>query len=289
MKSSVAWEMVATPQVPEDSAWEFFHENSKLTHYDRVMTESTANAYLTQVPESLIFEGFREVKLPEGVLPPVPLWEAIARETVTLEMEPCSLSLDTAAALLRCAYGVPGSAPETESARRRRSVHSAGGLFPLELFIHSVRVDGLGAGLYHYYPPAHCLRALRKGDQSQKLAAGFATGLLDGRWVQAAALTVFIAAMPERSVFRYGDRGYRFALLEAGAVVQNLNLAAAALGVHCANAGEFFDSEVDDVLDFDGLSISTLYAVGIGKTSRSVNDGNGHPSEMKPSTDSQRR
>jgi SagB-type dehydrogenase family enzyme len=97
--------------------------------------------------------------------------------------------------------------------------------------------------------------------------------------------------MPERSVFRYGDRGYRFALLEAGAVVQNLNLAAAALGLHCTNAGEFFDSEVDDVLDFDGLSISTLYAVGIGKTSQSVNDGagNGHPSEMKPSNESQRR
>jgi SagB-type dehydrogenase family enzyme len=275
--NSLAWEMVTMPQMAEDSAWELFHENSKITRFDRVMTESVANACMAQMPESLIFEGFPEVKLPEVALPAISLWEAMSRETVTVELEPCLLNLNTVAALLRCAYGVAES--DAESVRRRRSVHSAGGLFPLELFIHSVRVDGLGPGLYHYYPPANCLRALRKGDQSQKLAAGF----LDARCVQASAITVFIAAMPERSVFRFGDRGYRFALLEAGAVVQNLNLAAAALDLHCANAGEFFDSEIDDVLDFDGLSISTLYAVGIGKTSRSANEGagNGHPSEMK--------
>jgi SagB-type dehydrogenase family enzyme len=217
---------------------------------------------MEQMPESLVFEGYAEVKLPEATLPPVLLRDAMARGTVTNELEPRALTLDTAAALLRHAYGVSGSDDAPESSRRRRSVCS-GSLLPLELFVHSVRVAGLGPGLYHYYPPGNCLRLLRKGDNSQKLAAGF----IDARCVQSAALTVFVAAMPERLVFRYGERGYRFVLFEAGAVVRNLNLAAAALDLHCVNAGEFFDSEVDDFLDLDGLSISTMYVVGIGKAS----------------------
>jgi SagB-type dehydrogenase family enzyme len=274
--SSVAWDLLATPQTAEDSAWELFHENSRLTPFDRAMPDSTALACMAQMPESLIFEGYPEVTLPEPALPKVPLWDALARETVTAELEASSLSLDAVAALLFCAYGVVGGdVPEHE--RRRRSVHSAGSLFPLELFVHSARVAGLGPGIYHYYPPGNSLRLLRKGDHSQKLAAGFR----DARSVQAAGLTIFIAAIPERSVFRYGDRGYRFTLLEAGAIVQNLNLAAAALDLHCANAEEFLDREIDDVLDFDGLSISTLYAVGIGKSSRTANS-----SGMKPSDES---
>jgi SagB-type dehydrogenase family enzyme len=140
-------------------------------------------------------------------------------------------------------------------------VHSAGSLFPLELFLHASRVAGLNSGVYHFNPPGDNLRFLRGGDQSQKLAPA----LMDGRLAQTAALIVFIAAMPERCVFRYGDRGYRFALLEAGAVVQNLNLIAGALGLACVNIGEYFDRQIDNILNLDGLTISILYMVAIGK------------------------
>jgi SagB-type dehydrogenase family enzyme len=254
--STHAWDLLATPQEAEDSTWELFHENSKITPHDRLMPEAVANAYLAQMPESLIFEGYPEVQLPEAAAPPILLRDAIARRTVTHDFEPCFITMDAAAALLKNAYGPL----DGDDARRPRAVYSEGSLFPLELFVHSVRVAGLAPGLYHYYPPGNSLRLLSKGDHSPKLAAGF----LDARSAQA-ALTVLVAVMPERSVFRYGDRGYRFALLEAGAVVQNLALTAAALDLACANAGEFFDSAIDDVLDLDGLSISTLYVVGIGK------------------------
>jgi SagB-type dehydrogenase family enzyme len=229
------------------------------------MSEAVASAYLTQIPESLVFEGYPEVKLPEDCgLPPIFLSEAMERDNVTSELKPSFLSLETVTALLRYGYGVaPDNREAPKSGRRRRSVYSAGSLFPLELFAHIVRVAGLEPGLYHYYSPGNSLRLLRKGNHSQKIARAF----VDPRCVQAAALTVFIAAVPERSVFRYGDRGYRFTLVEAGAVVQNLNLAAASLDLRCANVGDFFDNEIDDALDFDGLSISTLYSVAIGRAS----------------------
>jgi len=233
------------------------------------MSDAVAESYARQMPESLVFDAYPEVKLPETPLfVGTPLTDAIANRApdagMAPGMAPGSIPLGTAAALLRHAYGIAGAGPDA-TPRRRRTVHSEGSLFPLEIFVYSSRVAGLATGIYHFDPPADRLRFLRSGDQSQKLAPG----LLDGRVAQNATLMVFIAAMPERSVVRYGDRGYRFALMEAGAVVQNLNLTAGALGLACQNVGEFFDRRIDEVLSLDGLTISTLYVVAIGKPAES--------------------
>lgn len=78
-------------------------------------------------------------------------------------------------------------------------------------------------------------------------------------------MIVFITAIFERSVFKYGDRGYRFIFLEAGHVAQNMNLVCAALGLGCVNIGGFFDREIDDLLDLDGITHSTLYMLALGR------------------------
>jgi SagB-type dehydrogenase family enzyme len=70
--------------------------------------------------------------------------------------------------------------------------------------------------------------------------------------------------MFERSTFKYGERGYRFVLLEAGHVAQNLSLTACALGMGCVNIGGFFDRKVDELLELDGLHQSTIYMAGVG-------------------------
>jgi SagB-type dehydrogenase family enzyme len=261
--STRTWDLLATPLEAEDSPWELFHENSKNTPYDRTMPESTAQAYMAQMTESLVFEGFSEVKLPDVALPPTSLLEAMAGIAAGGDLEPGPITLDAASALLKYGCGALNRDANGGPLRKPRSVHSEGLLFAVELYLQIVRVPGLKPGLYHYYPPSHSLHLVRTGDLSQKLAAG----LPQASWLQDAAMTVFVTAMPERSVLRYGDRGYRYVLLECGGVVQNLNLAAAALDLKCANTGEFCDGEIDDVLDFDGLSISTFYVVGIGKAS----------------------
>ena len=55
-----------------------------------------------------------------------------------------------------------------------------------------------------------------------------------------ATILIFITALFERSTFKYQDRGYRYTLLEAGHVAQNLNLVANALGYGAVNIGGFF-------------------------------------------------
>ena len=92
-------------------------------------------------------------------------------------------------------------------------------------------------------------------------------------------MIVFITAVFERSVFKYGDRGYRFVLLEAGHVAQNINLAVTALGLGCVNIGGFFDRDIDEFLGIDGLTHSSVYLMAIGKamaaSSETVNGPSG--------------
>lgn len=259
--NSNAWELITTPRIKDDLSWELFHENSKATQHEPFLSDAAADFYARQMPESLTFTSCQEVKLPDRpVWLETPFSHAIMGRPIGTDLEPCSLPLETVAALLGHAYGTTGAEPP-ETYRKRRTVHSSGSLFPLEILMYSARVPGLMPGIYHFDPAGNKLHFLRGGDQSQKLAPA----LMNGRVAQNATLMFFITAVPERSVVRYGDRGYRFTLLEAGAVMQNLNLAAGALGLACVNVGEFFDRQVDEVLDLDGLTISTLYVVAVGK------------------------
>lgn len=135
-------------------------------------------------------------------------------------------------------------------------------MYPLEIFFFSSRVKGLNAGLYHYNPPKKNLRFLGQEENS----AWLANALVQSNLSQEASIFFFITAMFERTVLKYGDRGYRFVLLEAGHVAQNINLVASGLGLGCVNIGGFFDRQVDQLLGLDGLTHSTIYVIGIGKS-----------------------
>ncbi|HSP73132.1 MAG TPA: SagB/ThcOx family dehydrogenase, partial [Gaiellaceae bacterium] len=122
--------------------------------------------------------------------------------------------------LLDSAYGV-----RTTAAGARRTVPSGGALYPLELYAVCASVEGAPRGLLHYDPFAHRLEQLTTGDALADLAAA----LVDPAPLEQAALALVVTAVLWRTRFKYGARGYRFALVEAGHVAQNVLLAAAAL------------------------------------------------------------
>ncbi len=81
------------------------------------------------------------------------------------------------------------------------------------------------------------------------------------------AAFVAVTAVFWRSRFKYGQRGYRFALLEAGHAVQNLLLVATGLGLTALPLGGYYDGAVDHLLGVDGVDESTVYLVAIGRRS----------------------
>jgi SagB-type dehydrogenase family enzyme len=134
-------------------------------------------------------------------------------------------------------------------------VPSGGGLYPLELYV-ALR----GKGIHRYDPELHLLEQHDPGDPWPALVlTSPAPELLDG-----ASAAIFVLGVFGRTRFKYGQRGYRFALLEAGHVVQNVVLAAAALDVAALPFGGYYDARVDDLVGADGVEESVVYAVVLG-------------------------
>lgn len=169
------------------------------------------------------------------------------------------LSLAELAALLHHGYGVER---HSGPAMQDRPAPSGGGLYPLELSLLVRAVAGLEPGVYHYVPAANGLERLREGALPPELL----TYLFMGQpWVADAAAVLVISLAGGRSLTKYGDRGYRYALLEAGHVMQNLNLVAVALGLGSVNLGGFFDDELGGLLRLDSEREICLYGCALGR------------------------
>jgi SagB-type dehydrogenase family enzyme len=90
---------------------------------------------------------------------------------------------------------------------------------------------------------------------------------LDQAWAAEASVVLVLSAVCARSTAKYGDRGYRYLLLEAGHVAQNVVLAATGLGLGVVNLGGFLDDELSGLLKLDPESETVLYGAAVGQPS----------------------
>jgi SagB-type dehydrogenase family enzyme len=248
--------------VPLDDPAEVFHEASRL--YPRV-ADPRAQVRLLEASAELRASSRRATQR-RSHLPPVPLppgsplscalGDALLRRRTRRDWGDGDLELPDLAALLRAGYGVTGSAADHEL----RSVPSGGALYPLDLYVVALRVVGIQPALYHFDPLRDVLTRLREVPSSVEIAALSPCPEL---LLPSAALLVVTASF-YRSRFKYGQRGYRFALFEAGHVVQNIVLAAAALDLPALPFGGFYDRRVDALLDADGLEEASTYMLVLG-------------------------
>ncbi|MFH1144921.1 MAG: SagB/ThcOx family dehydrogenase, partial [Candidatus Eisenbacteria bacterium] len=127
------------------------------------------------------------------------------------------------------------TAPELFS---HRTIPSAGALFPLEVYLLPAR------GVAHYAPQLHALEWLQDADRREDLAQA----ALGQGWVKAAPAVFVIAAEPGRTTGKYGERGERYVIMEAGFAAQNLLLQAVDRGLGGVPVGAFQDEAVAGVL-----------------------------------------
>jgi len=67
-----------------------------------------------------------------------------------------------------------------------------------------------------------------------------------------------------RTQMKYLERGYRFALLEAGHIAQNILLTATALGLSAVCVGGFWDDPFNDLLSFEPTEEAVVYSILLG-------------------------
>jgi SagB-type dehydrogenase family enzyme len=207
--------------------------------------------------------GGAGILLPAAVALDQPLGEAIARRRSQRTFAGGPIAADVLAALLHAGYGVTGVLDTDGGAAGvpLRAVPSGGALYPLELYVGVLRVGGLEPGLYHFDPLSASLERVRAGLTAEELAPLSAYPGI----VTSCAVLILVAAIFGRTRFKYGLRGYRFALLEAGHAAQNVVLAASALRVASVPLGAFYDRRTDAFLGLDGVNESTLYTIAVGR------------------------
>lgn len=144
-----------------------------------------------------------------------------------------------------------------------RTAPSAGALYPLELFVVAGAVSDLPAGVYRYRPREHVLLKVAEGDRRAALAAA---ALGQGTVGRAPAILVFCAVY-ERIVGKYGERGERYAHMEAGHAAQNVHLQAVALGLGSVPVGAFREEGVRAAVGAEADE-TPIYLVPVGREAR---------------------
>ena len=179
------------------------------------------------------------------------------------------LALAELGALLDLSVGARREAPSKTASKSEdpvtgspllRAFPSAGGLYPVEVYVAALECASMERGIHHYDPTKHALARISPCPAKPDLARQiFTDNLGDG----AAAALIFTDVF-ERTQAKYGERGYRFALLEAGHAAQNVLLAAQSLGLAAAPIGGFCEDALGAAMGLHSAQESPIYVVLIG-------------------------
>jgi len=148
-----------------------------------------------------------------------------------------------------------------------RSAASAGALYPTEIYIVTGKVKGLDDGLYHFGIHGHCLTQLRTGDLS-----GFVADHLIPPSGTLPVITFLFTSIFFRSSWKYHERAYRYHLLDTGHVVENLSIAAKALGLPLRLSYDFNDKNINRLAGLDDqkeASLALAYIPGLKSSDNS--------------------
>lgn len=141
-----------------------------------------------------------------------------------------------------------------------RAAASAGGLYPVEVYVVCGELPGLAAGVYHFSPADFALRSLRQGDYRPVLAQAAA----GDQTVTTAPCTLVCSAIFWRSAWKYRVRSYRYCFWDNGTIVANLFAVTAAAGLPARVVMGFVDAQVNHLLGLDGHREASTCLVSIG-------------------------
>ena len=225
---------------------------------------STKRVYLPLQHKPLAYKPYST--LAPHVLPTefssltVPTLEAVSEPVRVKSVEP-TLDLASLAALLFYSAG---------RIRRRhfagagevtfRAASSAGGLYPIEVYVVCGDLSDLAAGVYHFSPMDFALRGLRNGDYRGMLsqAAGGDSTLA------AAPATLIFSAVFWRSAWKYQARSYRYCFWDNGTIAANVLATATAMSLPAEALLGFVDDEVNRLIGVDGQREASLSLISIG-------------------------
>jgi len=181
------------------------------------------------------YKGLDQVELPQEVQGPQASLDAVLLGDPG-PADPQMITLPVLSRLFFLAAGLTTRSRMPGGEFFHRSVPSAGGLYPSELYAVVQKNPDIEDGLYHYSVARHVLTRLRD--------AGFNRD-------DDPCLLFFITAIFFRSSWKYRDRSYRYHLLDSGHLAESLSLAVQSQSLPVTADYDFDDDAVNRLLGID--------------------------------------
>lgn len=237
-----------------------FHARQRITSRTAVFATLVSPGYDPEFNATWEFQEFACSPLPIGFRALAPFDPApglLRRRGSVRAFDSQAVSYETLSALLgwaKCAVDSGGHRPYP----------SGGGLYPIETFVVPLRPDGvetLGHAVY---------RALARSRQLEFVAAVEPSDVLDAIsrppliLRKPPAFALVYAASFERVIPKYRHRGYRTALIEAGAIIQQVDLCAKALGLATVPWAWFDEYELSRLLGLNPVRLPLVLCQLVG-------------------------
>jgi SagB-type dehydrogenase family enzyme len=161
-----------------------------------------------------------------------------------------ALDSQTLSTAFRLTHDITARAVHAGTPFYYRSVASAGALNPFEIYLAVHHLDGIDPGVYHYDLFDFSLTTLRHGPVAELPPVG-----------RPVSATFYLTGIFFRSAWKYRNRAYRYVLLDAGHLLENLRLALGALGICFSIHLDFDDERAATLLGLDSQREGCLACV----------------------------
>lgn len=253
--------------VPATCAWpasRVYHRDSALgPAWAPMLTDAEVEALTLDLAYKRYPEAARRA-LPRPPMLQDALENVLRARQTEREYAKGALTLDQLAKLLEFGCGVTHW-----QAVPRRAAPSPGALYPVEAYPLAFDVAGLSPGVYHYAALDHTLEQVKLLDDDRPAEAFMPKDFYE----EHPPLVIAFTAVFGRVQAKYLERGYRFALLEAGHIAQNMLLAATAMNLAAAPIGGFWDEPFNALLALDPAEEAVIYAAIFGNRRAAADAG----------------
>ena len=147
----------------------------------------------------------------------------------------------------------------------KRLFPSGGAMYPTNIYLLNLKESDLAKGLYYYNPKKHWLELLFKDYDNNET-----NKIICDEDISNPSALVILTSSYFKHCLKYGGRGFRYSLIEIGALAQLIDISCRDAGLDCVWLGAFNDDYVKKLLDInDELELELpVLIIAIGKNGK---------------------
>jgi len=231
--------------------WQEYHQKSSLKKNDLKFKKIRKNYIIFPIYKS--YPRLNKFILPKPKLPFFDFKKALKKRSSFRKFSNKKISKEKISSLIYHSCGIINF---NDLLISRRYYPSAGALYPIETYIIILNAH-FPKGIYHYHVKKNYFEQIIKNDNLNL------KNYFPQEFVYRSSFIIILTADIKRSMQKYGERAYRYSLIEAGHIGQNILLISVLLNIKSCPIGAFYDYELKKLLDLQDQE-EILYCFAIG-------------------------